>query len=90
VAAITDYMAELEAADNEDLRNDSSVMGSRSGWTAWRGPYRSVTANLARASDQLATAAERIDTLFAAASNVATIISPAIDQDEHPGHGRWT
>jgi hypothetical protein len=35
-----------------------------------------VTANLARASDQLATAAERIGTLFAAARDVATIISP--------------
>jgi hypothetical protein len=29
-----------------------------------------------RTSDQLATAAERIDTLFAAARDVATIISP--------------
>ncbi len=37
-----------------------------------------VTANLARASDQLATAAERIDTLFAAARDVATIISPPL------------
>ena len=37
-----------------------------------------VTANLARASDQLATAAGRIDTLFAAARDVATIISPAM------------
>jgi len=35
-----------------------------------------VTANLARASGQLATAAERIDTLFAAARDVSTIISP--------------
>ena len=37
-----------------------------------------VTANLARASDQLATAAKRIDTLFAAARDVATIISPPL------------
>jgi hypothetical protein len=37
-----------------------------------------VTANLARASGQLATAAERIDTLFAAARDVATIISPPL------------
>ena len=35
-----------------------------------------VTANLARASSQLATAAERIDALFAAARDVTTIISP--------------
>jgi hypothetical protein len=34
-----------------------------------------VTANLARASDQLATAAEGIDALFAAARDVTTIIS---------------
>ena len=37
-----------------------------------------VTANLARASDQLATAAEGIDALFAAARDVATIISPPV------------
>ena len=37
-----------------------------------------VTANLARASDQLATAAERIDALFAAARDVTTIISPPV------------
>jgi len=37
-----------------------------------------VTANLARASDQLAAAAEGIDTLFAAARDVATIISPPL------------
>ena len=37
-----------------------------------------MTANLARASNQLATTAERIDTLFAAARDVATIISPAM------------
>ena len=35
-----------------------------------------VTTNLSRASDQLAFAAERIDTLFAAAGDVASIISP--------------
>jgi hypothetical protein len=34
-----------------------------------------VTANLARASDQFATAAERIDTLFSEARDVARIIS---------------
>ena len=35
-----------------------------------------VTTNLSRASDQLATAAERIDALFAAAREVASIINP--------------
>ena len=35
-----------------------------------------VTTNLSRASDQLAVAAEQIDTLFAAAGDVASIISP--------------
>jgi len=35
-----------------------------------------VTTNLSRASDQLAAAAGGIDTLFAAARDVATIISP--------------
>jgi hypothetical protein len=37
-----------------------------------------VTANLARASDQLATAAEGIGALFAAARDVTTIISPPV------------
>jgi hypothetical protein len=37
-----------------------------------------VTTNLARASDQLATAAGGIDTLFAAARDVATIVSPPL------------
>ena len=37
-----------------------------------------VTANLARASGQLATAAEGIGALFAAARDVATIISPPV------------
>jgi hypothetical protein len=37
-----------------------------------------VTTNLSRASDQLAAAAERIDTLFAAARDVASIISPPL------------
>jgi hypothetical protein len=35
-----------------------------------------VTTKVSRASDELATAAERIGTLFAAARDVATIISP--------------
>lgn len=35
-----------------------------------------VTTNLSRACDQLATAAERIDTLFASARDVASILSP--------------
>jgi hypothetical protein len=35
-----------------------------------------VTTNLSRASDQLAVAAERIDTLFAATRDIASIISP--------------
>lgn len=37
-----------------------------------------VTTNLSRASDQLAVAAERIDTLFAAARDVTSIISPPL------------
>ena len=37
-----------------------------------------VTANLARASDRLATAAEGIGALFAAARDVTTIISPPV------------
>jgi hypothetical protein len=35
-----------------------------------------VTTNLSRASDQLAVAAERINTLFAATRDVASIICP--------------
>ena len=58
---------------------DGCHRGEGSGCPLERGPRRlRVTANLARASDQLATAAERIDTLFAAARDVATIISPAM------------
>jgi hypothetical protein len=41
-----------------------------------------VTTNLSRASDQLAAAAERIDTLFAAACDVAAIISPSLSRDQ--------
>lgn len=37
-----------------------------------------VTTNLSQASDQLAIAAERIDTLFAATRDVAAIISPPL------------
>ena len=37
-----------------------------------------VTTNLARASDQLSTAAEGIAALFAAARDVTTIISPPV------------
>jgi hypothetical protein len=37
-----------------------------------------VTANLSRACDQLAVAVERIDTLLAAARDVALIISPPL------------
>ncbi len=43
-----------------------------------------VTTNLSRASDQLATAAERIDMLFAATRDVASIISPPLPS---PGDG---
>jgi hypothetical protein len=41
-----------------------------------------VTTNLSRASDQLAVAAERITTLFAAARDVASIISPPLSRDQ--------
>jgi hypothetical protein len=35
-----------------------------------------ITTNLSQASDQLSTAAERIDTLFAATRDIASIVSP--------------
>jgi hypothetical protein len=41
-----------------------------------------VTTNLSRASDQLAAAAERIDTLFATTRDVAAIISPSLSRDQ--------
>jgi hypothetical protein len=37
-----------------------------------------VATNLSRASDQLGTAAQRIDTLFAVARDVTSIISPPL------------
>lgn len=57
---------------------DGCHRGEGSGCPGPRPSAITVTANLARASNQLATTAERIDTLFAAARDVATIISPAM------------
>src|ERR1019366_4071997 len=49
-----------------------------------------VTTKVSRASDELATAAERIGTLFAAARDVATIIFPACGGEPWPSQRLMT